>query len=133
LQKSNYPCAVSTTDSFEAAQNGPTRVRKAREKANELGLALEGKKIRTGRRQPPDPAVERIMAMVRQIEKPDKAVEETEHAKSELRRKLLRKADRGMLTNADARAYLGVKTDGELIEWAKTALPGLRLRLLGST
>jgi hypothetical protein len=94
-------------------------------------LALEGKKIRTGRRQPPDPAVERIRAMVRQIEKPDKAVEDTERARSKLRQRLLRKADRGTLTNADARAYLGVKTDEELIEWAKAALPGLRQLLPG--
>jgi hypothetical protein len=92
-------------------------------------LAMEGKKIRTGRGRKLSAAEACTKAWFRQIEEADKAEQE----KSKLRRKLLRKADLGTLTNADARAYAGVRTNGELIEWAKAALPELRQRLLGST
>jgi hypothetical protein len=94
-------------------------------------LAAVGQKIRTGRRlakPKPSPEVRRIEAMLDAIGEQRRA----EEAQAKLRQKLLRKAERGTLTLADARAYAGVKTNEELVDWAKAALPGLRQTLLGS-
>jgi hypothetical protein len=95
-------------------------------------LAAVGQKIRTGRRvakPEPSPEVRRIEAMLDKIGEQRRA----EEARAKLRQKFLRKVERGTFTLADARAYAGVKTNDELIAWAKAALPGLRQWLLGST
>jgi hypothetical protein len=109
-------------------------------------LALEGKKIRTGRRvakPKPSPEVRRIEAMLDQIAEQRRAEEaraaalaeqrRAEEARPKLRQKLLRKVECGTLTLADARAYAGVRTNEELIEWARATLPEPRQKLLSQS
>ena len=94
-------------------------------------LALEGKKIRTGRRRPKpelSPAAQRLQGLIRQLGENRRIREEAELAEKQvLRRK------RGRPTNAEVLARFGVKSDEELIAKARAALPGLRQWLLGST
>ena len=57
------------------------------------------------------------------------AAEQKEHDRL---RRLMRKVKRCSAQGHEAaKAYAGIKSDEELIEWAKAALPGLRRWLLG--
>jgi hypothetical protein len=93
-------------------------------------LALEGKKIRTGRRRPKptmSPEAQRLVGLIRQLGEDRRVREEAERAEQQaLRRK------RGRPTNAEVLARFGVKSDEELIAKARAALPALRQWLLGS-
>jgi hypothetical protein len=88
-------------------------------------LALEGKKINTGHAGgPPPKGRQRPPAGEQQIETQTMAAEQREH---DLLSRLMRKVERGGAQCREAeKAYAGVKSDEELIEWAKAALPGLR-------
>jgi hypothetical protein len=92
-------------------------------------LALEGKKINTGRRRPKpelSPEAQRIEGLIRQLAE-DPIREEVERAENqEMRRK------RGRPKKAEVLARFGVKSDEELIAKARAALPVLRQRWLGS-
>ena len=94
-------------------------------------LALEGKKIRTGRRRPKpimSPEAQRLVGLIRQLGEDRRIREEAERAGQQaLRRK------RGRPTNAEVLARFGVRSDEELIAKAIAALPLLRRRWLGST
>ena len=94
-------------------------------------LALEGKKINTGRRRPKpimSPEAQRLQGLIRQLAEDRRIREEAERAEQQaLRRK------RGRPTNAEVLARFGVKSDEELIAKARAALPGLRQWMLGST
>ena len=81
-------------------------------------LALDGKKINTGRRRPKpelSPEAQRLVGLIRQLAE-----------KQAPRRK------RGRPTKAEVLGRFGVKSDEELIAMARAALPVLRHRLLGS-
>jgi hypothetical protein len=99
--------------------------------------ALAGKKINTGPAggQPakgrPAKGRQRALTTNQQIEAlcTTMAVEQKEHDRL---RRLMRKVKRGGAQGHDAaKAYACVKSDEEVIEWAKAALPGLRQWLLG--
>ena len=92
-------------------------------------LALEGKKINTGRRSPKpraSPEARRIVALIDQLAE-ERRAEEAAAAAAAPKRK------RGRPSHAEELARFGVTSDEELIEKAKAALPALRHRLLGST
>ena len=93
-------------------------------------LALEGKKIHTGRRRPKpivSPEAQRLQVLIRQLAEDRQIREEAERAeKQALQRK------RGRPTKAEVLARFGVKSDEELIAKARAALPILRQRCLGS-
>ncbi|HKF61903.1 MAG TPA: hypothetical protein VKB42_11125 [Dongiaceae bacterium] len=93
-------------------------------------LALEGKKIRTGRRRPKpelSPEAQQLVGLIRQVGENRRIREEAESAEQQT---LPRK--RGRPTNAEVLARFGVKSDEELIAKARAALLVQRQRLLGS-
>ena len=92
-------------------------------------LALEGKKINTGRRRPKpemSPEAQLLGGLIRQLTE-DQVREQAERAKNQAPRR-----KRGRPTKAEVLGRFGVKSDEELIAMARAALPVLRHRLLGS-
>jgi hypothetical protein len=82
-------------------------------------LALEGKKIHTGRRRPKpelSPEAQRLVGLIRQL------------AENQAPRR-----KRGRPTKAEVLARFGVRSDEELIAKAREALLVLQHRWLGST
>ena len=94
-------------------------------------LALEGKKINTGRRRAKpelSPAAQRLVGLIRQLGENRRIREEAELAEKQvLRRK------RGRPTKAEVLARFRVKSDEELIAKARETLLVLQHRWLGST
>src|SRR5215469_16419226 len=93
-------------------------------------LALEGKKIRTGRRRPKpemSPEAQLLGGLIRQLTE-DQVLEEAERAENHAPRR-----KRGRPTKAEVLARFGVNSDEELIAKARATLPVLRQRCLGST
>jgi hypothetical protein len=94
-------------------------------------LALEGKKIHTGRPRPKpkmSPEAHRPEGLIRQLAEDRRIRGEAELAEEQA---LRRRRERP--TNAEVLARFGVKSDEELIAKARAALPVLRQRSLGST
>jgi hypothetical protein len=89
-------------------------------------LALEGKKINTGRRRPKpelSPEAQRLIGLIRQLGENRRIQEEAERAEQQASWR-----KRGRPTNAEVLARFGVKSDEELIAKARAALPLLRRR-----
>jgi hypothetical protein len=91
-------------------------------------LALEGKKINTGRRRAKpraSPEAVRILALIDRVAEERRAQEAAAAAAAPKRK-------RGRPSHADELARLGVTSDEELIEKARAVLPALRARPTGA-